>query len=105
METNEVYTIENDLSLMEDGIIELQTYGTGIPTDEQDTYELKMSELEDRMENLRETFALLRGADVDTWSDVREVFFDGMEEVRTMIDALKEEYEPVAYRIYYDSIN
>ncbi|MDP3996235.1 MAG: hypothetical protein Q8P86_00885 [bacterium] len=103
MDTNQIYSIETELNLMEDEIMRLQIMEDVVGEGAEEMYELRVNELEDKMENLRETFNLLRAADEETWNDVKDIFYNGLDEVKLTILGLKKQTERISTAVAYDA--
>lgn len=88
---------------MEDEIMRLQIMEDVVGEGAEEMYELRVNELEDKMENLRETFNLLRAADEETWNDVKDIFYNGLDEVKLTILGLKKQTERISTAVAYDA--
>ena len=104
METTQRYLIENELSRIEDEISTFQDLAPYVPEEDQEKYDGRITALEDNMERVRDTFALFCESDEKTWSDVENVFLNGIEEVRSAIKTIREEFEHRSMA-FYDSFN
>lgn len=104
MELDQKYLIENELGTLEAETVELEELGSSISEEDQETYDGRLTELEEKIESMRETFTLLRDADEDTWNEVKDAFYKGIDAVRSDLRSIREEFEHRSVA-FYDHFN